>query len=57
MEYIVILDSNTRFCTLMEDSDGFMIKFDTFKAAEEMAEIWRRIGVCQYYRIYQEVKE
>lgn len=52
MEYIVILDPDSRDAVLLYDSRGFVEKFASYQSAKEGAELYKDAGDCRKYEIF-----
>ncbi len=52
MEYIVVLDADTRAHSVVMESNYFLSKFSTYEDAKEEAETWKEAGDCKEYAIY-----
>lgn len=52
MEYIVVLDADTKAHSVIESSNYFLEKFSSYEYAKEEAEKWKEAGDCRSYSIY-----
>ncbi|HRH59454.1 MAG TPA: hypothetical protein PL045_02740 [Chitinophagaceae bacterium] len=52
MEYIVVLDPDTKAHAVIETSHHFLEKFASYQAAKQEAEFWKNSGDCKSYSIY-----
>ena len=52
MEYIIILDPDTKGHSVIESDHLFLEKYSSYEKAKEDAETWKDAGDCQEYRIY-----
>lgn len=52
MEYIVVLNADTKAHSLIEDSHYFIEKFSSYEDAKAEAEQWKQNGDCRDYSIF-----
>ncbi len=52
MEYIIVLDPDTKSHSVVESDNYFLEKFSSYESAKEEAELWKQAGDCKEYRIY-----
>lgn len=52
MEYIVILDPDSRAHSPIENMNGFLETYSSYDSAKIEAEEWKENGDCRSYKIY-----
>ena len=53
MEYIIVLEPESKHACLMENDKYFIETFTSYEEAKSEGEFWKRAGDCDSYAIYQ----